>query len=93
MNLENDFFQKYEQITTIKPIPGALSLAKNGAFYWLNYAGMGETDYHELSKNEQGIVKKLVKTNELNITGDTYVIPIHGDDHLIGEIKFKIISK
>lgn len=93
INLEKDFLSTYERITSIKPVPGRLAVAKDGNYYWLYYAGLGQTGYHELPDMEQKIVRLLLKKKELNITDDTYAIPIFGEDSLIGEAIFKIISK
>ena len=93
ISLEKDFLKKYQRITSIQPVPGHLSQAKDGKFYWLYYAGMGQTNYHKLQDMEQEVVRLLLKTKILNITDETYAIPIFGEDSLIGEAIFKIISK
>lgn len=93
IDLASDFIQRYIRITTTKPVPGMLGLAKNGDFYWLYYSGMGQTNYHKLSDMHQKIAESLIKEKSLKTTDETRILPVYGKHELIGEIVFNLVHR
>ncbi len=93
MDLKNDFIQKFEKLTSMKPVPSSLGAAKDGNYYWLYYAGMGQTEYHKLPDMEQKIAEELCDEGWLKRNGEIFRIPVFGEDSLLGEVRFEILEK
>lgn len=92
MNLEKSFNEKYDRLTSLKPIPAKLAKEENGGFVWLYYCGLGQYDYHSLHETEQGLVENLILKKKLLLTEKTVVIPTIYSRNILEERCFKVIS-
>ena len=93
MNLEDDLLKKFRRLTSLMPVSSKLALAKNKKLYWLYYAGMGQTDYHEMPEFEQKVAHEMLSKNIFYITDKTQTLPVFDDKGFSGEIVFKIVAE